>query len=50
MFEYSAKNAIGFTYFSSLQKNKNYLVIQRYPLLLNTYNLVNNGTLQAPYT
>jgi hypothetical protein len=34
----------------TLVREKNYLVIQRYPLLLNTYNLVNNGTLQAPYT
>lgn len=31
-------------------KKKYYLVIRRYPLLLNTYNLVNNGTLRAPYT
>ena len=51
MFERSAKNAFVFTYFSSWQKkNKYYLVIRRYPLLLNTYNLVNNGTLRAPYT
>jgi len=32
------------------KKNKNYIVTQRYSLLLNTYNLVNNVTLQVPYS
>jgi hypothetical protein len=46
------KMLLGLPTLISDKKNKNYLVIQRYALLLNTYeyNLVNTETLQVSYT